>query len=291
VPHSMTGFGSADGPVAGGRLQVDVRSVNHRHFNLQLRVPVELQPLESDIRERLRAKVTRGHVTVSGSWMEAAEQPAVVRLNLTRAREVVAALRELKRSLKLRGDVDLGWVIRQPDVLVTQAGDPTTVEPEAVWAVLDRATEGLLAMRAAEGAALARELEAQLDAIAAHLATVVARAPERLHAERDRLRDAVATLLDGAQLDPGRLAQEIALIADRLDVAEEVARLRTHVAAARAALTGDAPAGRQLGFLGQEMLREINTIGSKANDAAITQTVIAMKAELEKFREQVENIE
>jgi uncharacterized protein (TIGR00255 family) len=287
----MTGFGSADGPVAGGRLQVDVRSVNHRHFNLQLRVPVELQPLESDIRERLRAKVTRGHVTVSGSWMEAAEQPAVVRLNLTRAREVVAALRELKRSLKLRGDVDLGWVIRQPDVLVTQAGDPTTVEPEAVWAVLDRATEGLLAMRAAEGAALARELEAQLDAIAAHLATVVARAPERLHAERDRLRDAVATLLDGAQLDPGRLAQEIALIADRLDVAEEVARLRTHVAAARAALTGDAPAGRQLGFLGQEMLREINTIGSKANDAAITQTVIAMKAELEKFREQVENIE
>lgn len=287
----MTGFGAAEGPVSGGRLQVELRSVNHRHFNLQLKVPAELQALEVEIRERLRGRIARGHVTVSGRWVEDPAGSATLRLNLPRAREVVAALRELKRALRLKGEVELGWVVRQPDVLVAEAGGERSVEPAAVLAVLDRATDALLGMRAAEGTALARELSAQLDALAAGLASVEARAPERLTAERDRLREAVATLLDGARLDESRLAQEVALIADRLDIAEEIARLKTHLSAARATLAEQAPVGRQLAFLGQEMLREINTIGSKANDGAITQTVIAMKGDLEQFREQVENLE
>jgi uncharacterized protein (TIGR00255 family) len=291
VPHSMTGFGAADGPVSGGRLHVEARSVNHRHFNLQLKVPTELQPLEVEIRERLRGHVARGHVTVSAHWTQEPVRPTSFRLNVTRAREVVEALRQLKRTLKLRGEIDLGWVLRQPDVLMTESASEPSVEPAAVIAVLDRATDALLGMRAAEGAALARELAGHLGAIAAHLASVEQRAPARLVAERDRLAKAVTSLLDGGKLDEARLTQEIAVIADRLDIAEEIARLKTHLAATHAALAEDAPVGRQLGFLGQEMLREINTIGSKANDAAITQSVIAMKGELEKFREQVENLE
>jgi len=291
VPHSMTGFGAAEGPVAGGRLQIELRSVNHRHFNLQLKVPPELQALEVELRERLRGRIARGHLTVSARWVEEPAAAGALRLNVARARELVAALRELKRALKLKGEIDLGWVARHPDVLVTEAETDRSVAPADVLAVLDRAAEALLAMRAAEGAALERELEGQLDRLAAGLASVEARAPERLTAERDRLREAVAQLLDGARLDETRLAQEVALIADRLDIAEEIARLKTHLGAARGALAEQAPVGRQLGFLGQEMLREINTIGSKANDGAITQTVIAMKGELEQFREQLENLE
>jgi uncharacterized protein (TIGR00255 family) len=165
------------------------------------------------------------------------------------------------------------------------------VEPGEVLSILDRAADALLAMRDNEGAALAKELNGHLAEIETALAAVEARAPERLTAERDRLRRAVAELLDGARLDEARLAQEIAFIAERLDIAEEVARLKTHLTATREALLRREAVGRQLGFLGQEMLREINTIGSKANDAAITHAVITMKGALEKFREQVENLE
>lgn len=287
----MTGFGAAEGSVSGGRLQVEIRSVNHRHFNLQLKVPAELMSLEAEVRERLRTRIARGHVTVAARWTEEPARTGALRLNLARARELVDAVRELQRTLELPGDVDVGWIVRQPDVLGAEPTAEPALGAAQVLGILDRAADALLVMRDTEGAALVRELSGQLAAIEVELGRVEARAPERLVAERDRLRQAVATLLDGGRLDESRLAQEIALIAERLDIAEETARLKTHLTAARAALAQRDAVGRQLGFLGQEMLREINTIGSKANDAAITQAVILMKGELEKFREQVENLE
>ncbi len=291
MPRSMTGFGAAEGPVSGGRLQLELRSVNHRHFNLQLKVPPELQALEGDLRERLRGRIARGHVTLTARWTEEPARPGALKLDLARARELMDALRQLQRELELPGEIDLGWIARQPEVLTADAAAPPTVEPDEVLSILDRAADALLAMREAEGAALARELSGHLAGIETALAGVEVRAPERLVAERDRLRVAVAGLLDGGRLDEARLAQEIALIAERLDVAEEVARLKSHLTATREALAQRDAVGRQLGFLGQEMLREINTIGSKANDAAITHAVIGMKGEIEKFREQVENLE
>lgn len=287
----MTGFGTAEGPVSGGRLQLELRSVNHRHFNLQLKVPADLLALEAELRERLRERVARGHVTLAARWTQDPMKPGALKLDLPRARELVEALRQLQQALNLPGEIDVGWVARQPEVLSADSAAPASADPLEVVSILDRATEALLAMRGAEGAALARELRGHLAGIENALRTVEARAPERLVAERDRLRTAVAELLDGARLDETRLAQEIALIAERLDIAEEVARLKTHLDATREALERQDAVGRQLGFLGQEMLREINTIGSKANDAAITQAVIVMKGELEKFREQVENLE
>jgi uncharacterized protein (TIGR00255 family) len=157
--------------------------------------------------------------------------------------------------------------------------------------IVARAAAECRAMRAREGAALAADLLARLAALEGSAAIIADRAPERLVRERDRLHASVTQLLAGRPLDDQRLAQEIALLADRLDITEELVRFRQHLVACRAALAGDKPAGKALGFLAQELGREVNTMGAKANDAVIQQAVIAMKGELEKFREQLENLE
>jgi len=286
----MTGFGAAEGPVAGGRLRLEVRSVNHRHFVAQLRLPVDLGPLEADIRERLRLHLERGSVSVSGRWTQEPPAAAAVEVDRERARAVVEALREVARQLGIAGDVDLATVARIPDVVRVRTAD-TAIEAADVLGVLDDAARGCVAMRVREGGSLVRDLRARLAALISLAEQVSARAPQRLAAEQERLRRNVAELARGVAVDPGRLAQELAYLADRLDVTEELVRLRTHLAAASAALEGGPPAGRQLGFLLQELGREANTIGSKANDAAMAEAVIAMKGELEKMREQVENLE
>lgn len=288
----MTGFGVADGPVAGGRLQVEIRTVNHRHFNVQLRLPPALQPLEETFRQHLRGRLERGHVSVSARWLEEPVSRDLVTVDVDRARSVLVALAQLRAALDLPGAIDLQFVARQPEVLrFDAAGAEPTIDGTAVLAIVNGALAGVLAMREREGAVLVGELELRLDLIRQGLNHVRRRAPERLTAEHDRLRAAVRELLEGREPDPQRLAQEIALLADRLDVTEEMVRLATHLDAAWEALRAEAAPGRRLGFLGQEILREINTIGSKANDAAIAQVVIDMKQELERFREQLENLE
>jgi len=213
-------------------------------------------------------------------------------VDVPRARAILAAVEELRNALHLSDTVDAAFLARQPDVLRFEGAEdvPALAESELL-VIVDRAVDGVLAMRAQEGAAIGSDLRTRLDHLAAGAARVRAYAPERLVAERDRLRTAVQELLDGRQADPDRLAQEIAYLAERLDITEEVVRLETHLAAARDLLAGDAAGGRRLGFLVQELLREINTIGSKANDALIAQEVIGMKEELERFREQLENLE
>ncbi len=295
----MTGFGAAEGSVLGGRLSVEIRTVNHRYFNPQVKLPFELSGIEAPLRERLRERLGRGHVAVSARWLEPPAGNGAVALDLGRARQVVAAARELKKRLKLKGEVDLAFVARQPDVLAapsdgeraSAAAGAAGAAWEAVAPLVERAAEQVLAMRGKEGRALAAELAGRLDALEALVRAVEQRAPARLSAELERLRKAVAELAAGVPVDPQRLAVEIALLADRVDITEELVRLRTHLVACRDALGQDGAIGKQLGFLAQELGREVNTIGAKANDAAITQAVIAMKGELEKFREQLENLE
>lgn len=297
----MTGFGSASGEVRGGRLSLEIRTVNHRYFNPQLRLPFELSSAEAPLRERLRQVLTRGHVAVTARWLEPPAGTGEVTLDLTRARQVVAAAKQLKQRLKLKGTVDLAFVARQPDVLAARsdgAAMGTDVDAgagAAVWGELaplvERAADQVLEMRAREGRALALELAHHLDALAAAADAIEARAPARLTAELARLKRAVAELAAGVQVDEQRIAVEIALQADRLDITEELVRLRAHLAACRAALATDEAVGKRLGFLAQELGREVNTIGSKANDAAISERVIAMKGALEQFREQLENLE
>ena len=229
-------------------------------------------------------------MTLSARWIEPPATESAVTVDLARARQVVAAARELKKQLKLKGEVDLAFVARHPDVLALER-DGAAAEWSEVEPIVERAAQQLVAMRAREGAALATELGGRLDALAEGARAVERRAPDRLAAELARLKKAVGELAAGVPVDEQRLAVEVALLADRVDITEELVRLRTHFAACREALAGDAAVGKQLGFLAQELLREVNTIGSKANDAVIAQTVIAMKGELEKFREQLENLE
>jgi len=288
----MTGFGSADGAVAGGRLRIDIRTVNHRYYNPQLKLPGELSGAEGELRERLRQLLDRGHVSVSARWVEMPAGVDGVTVDLDRARAVVNAMRDLKKKLRLKGEPDVGLVARHPEVLRSggNGGTPDIGWPD-IQAIVEAAAKDVLAMREREGKALARDLLSRLDALESGAAKIDSRAPQRLTAEMARLKASVAELAAGVRVDEQRLALEIALMADRVDITEELVRFRTHVAACRDALKGSAAVGKQLGFLAQELLREVNTMGSKANDAEITHTVIAMKGELERFREQLENLE
>jgi uncharacterized protein (TIGR00255 family) len=287
----MTGFGAAEGSVGGGRLRIEIRTVNHRYFNLAPKLPNDLGGLEGELRERLRREFDRGHVAVQVRWVEYPERAGGLAVDLDRARLVAARLRELQTALGLAGDLTLELVARQPDVLSTTSEASVDVAWAEVEPVVAQAAAECRAMRAREGEALAAELRLRVELLEQAAAVIATRAPDRLVRERDRLRGAVAELLDGRPADESRVAQEIAFQADRLDITEELVRFRAHVAAVREALAAPRPTGKQLGFLAQELGREVNTMGSKANDAEIAQQVIAMKGELEKFREQLENLE
>ncbi len=289
----MTGFGAAEGPVGGSRVSVELRSVNHRFFSPSLKLPQALSKFEGDVREALRQRVARGHLTVSARVMREADAAAVV--DEAKFAAAAAALNALRERHGLGGEVDVATVLRMPDVLPLTRDDAglETATLEEVLAVVEAAATALQTMRAAEGARLAQFIAERLALVEQAVARIAARAPERVVAQRDRLRENVEKLAGGIAVDPQRLAQEIAILADRLDVGEELDRFASHISAFREALaskTGEG-VGKRLGFLLQEMLREANTTGSKANDATMLQDVVGIKEELERIREQVENVE
>ena len=286
----MTGFGAAEGSVGGGVLRIEIRTVNHRFFNLAAKLAPDLATLEGELRERLRRDFERGHATVGARWVEVPETNGGVEIDAERAAAVVKALRAVGKKLKVKGDVDLATIARIPDV-VKIASTEMTVSADDVLKVVDKAAKACVAMREREGAALVKDLLERTAVLEEKSELIAARAPARLAAELERLTKNVQELAGGIALDQGRMAQEIAHIADRLDITEELVRFRTHVQAVRTALKGGEAVGKQLGFLLQELGRETNTIGSKANDAPIAEAVIAMKGELERMREQIENLE
>jgi uncharacterized protein (TIGR00255 family) len=286
----MTGFGAAEGEVAGRRARVEIRTVNHRWFNLAIRLPGELAGAESEMREALRRAFERGHLNVQVRWVD--DAAAVAAIDPERAATVVAALRTLQERFGLGGEVTVELVARQADVFgLRRTEEGATIPWSALAPVVVCAMTECLAARRREGVALGGELNERLALLEAAAARIAERVPERTIRERDRLTANVRLLLDGRAVDEGRIAQELAIAADRLDLTEELVRFRSHLAAARETLARDLPVGKHLGFLAQEMGREVNTIGSKANDAAIAHEVVAMKAELEKIREQLENLE
>lgn len=291
--RSMTGFGTAVGPVGGVRVSVELRSVNHRFFNPSLKLPTALSKFEGDVREQLRQRIARGHVSVSVRVVR--EQDAAALVDEAKFAAAAAALQSLQERHGLGGEVDVATVLRMPDVLQLTRDDAglETATIEQLQPVVEAAVTALQAMRAAEGARLAQVIGERLALVEQAVGRIAARAPERVLAQRDRLRENVEKLAAGVAVDPQRLAQEIAILADRLDVGEELDRFASHITAFRDAMaskTGDG-VGKRLGFLLQEMLREANTTGSKANDAPMLQDVVAIKEELERIREQVENVE
>lgn len=290
---SMTGFGAAEGDIGSRRVRVEIRTVNHRYFNLSIRLPGELAALEAECREALRRDFERGHLSVSVRWTEAAAAANITdQVDWERAGEIVAMLRAVQSRFALAGDVTAEMVMRHPDALRRTADEAVA---EDAWAQLAPVVAGAAlecrTARRREGTVLAADLGARLDGIHAGAALVAEQMGGRLVRERDRLRANVEQLLDGRSVDDQRLAHELAMMADRVDIAEELVRLHAHLAAARDAIGRGGPVGKSLGFLAQEIGREVNTIGSKANDATIAHHVVDMKGELEKFREQLENVE
>ncbi len=287
---SMTGFGSADGEVGSSRVAVEIRSVNHRFFNPSIKLPGELSKWEAEVREAMRKGITRGHATLIARVERADADVAVI--DEERFAAYVEQLRKLQRKHSFRAEVDLGSVLRLPNVIST-ANDEVTGTAAELVSIVERAVAALDQMRTAEGARLAEYLAERLAIIEQAVERIAVRAPGRLVEQRDRLRANIRELADGVALDEQRLAQEVAIMADRLDVSEEVSRFHSHFVAVRETLAASSAdgVGKRLGFLLQELLREANTTGSKANDAAMLQDVIVIKEELERVREQVENLE
>lgn len=290
--RSMTGFGAAEGSLEGGvRVSIELRSVNHRFFNPSLKLPASLSRWEGEVRDALRQRIARGHVTLMAR-LERGEADGTS-VDETRFAAHVARLRSLRDRFGLAGEVDLATVLRMPDVFASGAEPETPESPVALLAVVDAAAAALIEMRQVEGERLATYLDERLNVVERALGAVSERAPVRLAEHRERMRQSVRDLMDGVAMDEQRIAQEIAILADRMDVQEELSRFRAHVAAFRETLAGTEGegVGKRLGFLLQEMLREANSTGSKANDATILREVVSIKEELERIREQVENVE
>jgi uncharacterized protein (TIGR00255 family) len=293
--RSMTGYGQSERDTPAGRLRLEVKTVNHRFFNPSVKTPPGFDRFERDITEVLRSRLFRGHVSaylsVDRRTAEGAGAPTV---DLARARAYRDALETLRAELELPGEVELGLMARFADLIrAPEPEGPPEAEVDVLREMAEEAVEEVVRLREAEGVRLEADLSERLEAMSAQVARVAGRAPERLLRERDRLRQAVQELSEQVEIDEERLAREIAYLADRWDINEELVRFRSHIEIFREALEADPsePVGKRLGFLVQEMHREVNTIGSKANDPEISEATLALKEEIERLREQVENVE
>jgi len=266
--------------------------VNHRFFNPSIKLPPVLGRFEGEVRELLRQRIARGHATLFARAERAPDAPSAV-VDEERFAGYVSQLRGLAERHGLATTLDVATVLRLPDVLRADSSDEPEGSAAELLPIVEQATAALDTTRREEGARVAAVLLDRISVVEQAYARIAGRSPVRLAEQRDRLRANVRELAEGVAVDEQRLVQELAILADRLDVSEEIDRFRMHLAAFRAALSdGTAePVGKRLGFLLQEMLREANTTGSKSNDAPMLHDVVLVKEELERIREQVENVE
>jgi uncharacterized protein (TIGR00255 family) len=290
--RSMTGYGRADAEFGGARVEAEVRSVNHRYCEVGIRLPKFLAALEPQVRALVQERVSRGKVSLSVSWDGDGSTLGQLRLNEELAERYMRLFAELKARFALKGEVDLSLFVGLPDLLRWET--PEVDEAEAwkfVRGLVGSAVDDLNEMKRCEGGALQVDLTQRIGLVDASLGRVRERASLQVATARERLRQRVNQLLEPGEIDPARLEQEVTLLADRIDITEECVRLDSHNRQFLALLAGPELAGRKLNFILQEMNREANTMGSKAADVEIVSEVIAIKEEIEKIREQVQNVE
>ena len=291
--RSMTGYGSASSEGDAGRVSVAVRALNHRFLDLSLHLPRRLQGLEPEVRRLVQSRVQRGRVELSLQSALRDEEGTAVVVSTPVVAGLVGALRQIQTQYDLAGKVRLSDVVRFPGALevVETDGQPDPARRSEILRLVESALEGLDLMRRAEGETLERDLRQGLAAIEA----VAARLESAVRSERETRREALLertrALRDELGLEESRLYQEVVRFVDRQDVAEELQRLRSHVGQARDVLGGGGPCGKRLDFLAQEMAREANTVGSKSASAAVAREVVDLKGEVERLREQVQNVE
>jgi uncharacterized protein (TIGR00255 family) len=290
--RSMTGYGSADIERDGQRLTAEVRSVNHRFCEVSVRAPKVMGLFEDQIRQLVSERYSRGKFNLTITWTGAGDTGEVLKLNETVADRYVALLEQLRQRYHIDHGLDLKTLAGLPDVF---EWEHSALSDDETWELIKTlvlgACDNMSAMKTREGEALATDFSARLKLIRQHLTIVSERAPMRPPEARERLMSRLKALLGDVEMDPIRVAQEVAMMADRLDCSEECVRLAAHLDQFRALMEGSELAGRKLNFLLQEMNREANTIGSKSNDVEITRSVIVIKEEIERLREQVQNVE
>lgn len=288
----MTGFGRGEGETKLGRVSVETRSVNHRYCDINIKLPKRLVPFENRIKEMIRLQVSRGKIDISLKLDSLGEENLHLSADLHLAEQYYQALQSLKKRLHLRDRITLELVAGAKDVITVkeEAGD---LEPfwQELLPVLKRSFQDLEEMKRSEGESLSKDLHQRLGRISQQLEEIKHLSPSRLEAYRNRLHERVRALLGEIDVDPSRFQQEVALMAERTDITEEIVRAESHLAQFLSLLKADEPVGRKMDFLLQEIHREVNTASAKANDAEISQRVVEIKAELEKIREQVQNIE
>ena len=291
--QSMTGYGRGESLRDGISAVVELRSVNSRFFELSTRLPRSLSLRETEIKEIVRTKVARGKVSLTVTLQSEANGKLPLRVNTAAAKTYFRLLTQLRKSLKLKEKVKLEHLLRFSELF---EGSENEDEASAEWAAFEEALQLAAAeiqtMRAKEGEEISKDMIARVEHIQRRLESIESVSKQRIPEEQSRLHERVAQLLqDKSVIDSQRLELEIALLADKLDVTEECVRFRSHNKFFLEALRNDEAAGRKLNFLIQEMNREANTIGSKSNDTGIAHEVVAIKEDLEKIREQLQNIE
>ena len=289
---SMTGYGRAGALLHGRDIKVELRSVNARFFEYSSRLPRSCAFLEDKLKKLVAAKVSRGKVELSLSIQTVTAADTVVSVNWSLAQGYRAALDSLIEKMELKNDVTAGMIARFPEVL-TQTAAPTNEDElwQDVQSVALQAVDAFVAMRAAEGEKLKADVAGRLDTIEELVAKIEQGSAGRVQAYSDKLYARLQELLGDRNIDESRLVTEAALFADKTAIDEETVRLHSHVAQYREILALDEPVGRKLDFLTQELNRESNTIGSKCQDVAVTRLVVELKSEIEKIREQIQNIE
>lgn len=290
---SMTGFGRGEFVAPSRRYVCELQSVNHRNLEVRSRLPKRLGALELQVLKTLQGRFARGRFDVTVLEELTEEQPCKLHLNRSLARAYLDAFKTLQAELGISGEVTLEHLLTQPDLFSLEGEEPGPADADwpAVGAALEGAMNALAEMRRDEGRAIEFTLLGHLDLVEATLATIAARAPEVVQSYKSRLELRLQRLLEGKPIDPGRLEQEVAILAERSDIVEEITRLASHLRQFRDLTQQPGPHGRRMEFLLQEMQREANTIGAKANDATTSHDVIRLKSILEQLREQVQNVE
>jgi uncharacterized protein (TIGR00255 family) len=291
---SMTGYGRGECARDGFKITVELSAVNRRQPEISVNLPRELETLESPVRDAINARVARGRVTAHvGIHAADGKSSARAHLNLPLAKAYATELARLAKSLKISGEISLDQILRAPGVFQT---DEELVDAESIWPVVEKALKQALAalvkMREREGAHLAEDLALRIGVMRQSAGKIQKQAPQTAENYRKHLLERIKSAgIESIAPDDERLLREVVVFADRSDITEELTRLQSHFQQFEDCRKSKEPVGRTLDFLAQEMNREINTIGSKANDAVISREVVTLKAELERFREQAQNVE
>ena len=288
----MTGYGRSQQTIGDRDILVEIRSVNHRYYEFSARVPRNMGYLEEKLKSYIKDSISRGKVEVLVTINNVNGKDETISVNVNVAQGYIDALRTANSTLMLLDDLTLSQLARLPDVFTVVK---TIDDEEEVWQVVktvtQQAVDNFIHMRTVEGQKMFEDINGRLDSIESMVAIVEEASPKTVEAYRNRLYEKLSEVLESKDIDEARIVTECAILSEKLAVDEETVRLKSHIAQFRELIHSEEPIGRKLDFLVQEMNREVNTTGSKAQDITITRTVVEMKSELEKIREQIQNIE